>query len=246
MRTLPPRLRLDLEKLDIAVAIVLTLGLELETWLGGNAQGHRVALTIGGPLVTAAVAFRRRYPTAVGVWAGVWGSVMQSWWPSAELTVGIAWICDVYGLAVWSPSSRLRVALPAVVAFEVGVSAATGSRPKDFAPFVIISTAAILFVRLVVGERDRRAQMAERERDLVAREAVVEERARIARELHDAIAHNVSMMVGQAGAERRVLGDRERRAQLAERERDVAAREAVVGERARIARELHDAIAHNV
>ena len=48
-------------------------------------------------------------------------------------------------------------------------------------------------------------QLAERERDVAAREAVVEERARIARELHDAIAHNVSMMVLQAGAERRVL-----------------------------------------
>jgi signal transduction histidine kinase len=59
----------------------------------------------------------------------------------------------------------------------------------------------------VIGDRERRAQLAERERDLVAREAVVEERARIARELHDAIAHNVSMMVVQAGAERRVIGE---------------------------------------
>jgi signal transduction histidine kinase len=55
------------------------------------------------------------------------------------------------------------------------------------------------------GDRERRAQLAERERDLAAREAVVEERARIARELHDVIAHNVSMIVLQAGAERRVL-----------------------------------------
>src|SRR4051812_3992410 len=45
---------------------------------------------------------------------------------------------------------------------------------------------------------------------------------------------------------RNVVKDRERKADLAERERDVAAREAVVQERARIARELHDAIAHNV
>jgi signal transduction histidine kinase len=57
----------------------------------------------------------------------------------------------------------------------------------------------------VLGDRDRRLRFAERERDLAAREAVVEERARIARELHDAIAHDVSIMVVQAGAERRVL-----------------------------------------
>ena len=67
----------------------------------------------------------------------------------------------------------------------------------------------MLFVRRVVGDRERRATLAERERDVAAREAVLDERARIARELHDAIAHNVSMMVLQAGAERRVLNGHE-------------------------------------
>src|SRR5205814_1652528 len=71
--------------------------------------------------------------------------------------------------------------------------------------FALITLVVMLLVRRVVGDRERRAELAERERDLAAREAVVEERARIARELHDAIAHDVSMMVLQAGAERRAL-----------------------------------------
>src|SRR5581483_2704633 len=75
--------------------------------------------------------------------------------------------------------------------------------------FVTVTVVVMLLVRRVVGDRERRAVLAERERDIVAREAVVEERARIARELHDAIAHNVSMMVVQAGAERRVLAEGE-------------------------------------
>jgi signal transduction histidine kinase len=47
----------------------------------------------------------------------------------------------------------------------------------------------------------------EHEREEKAKLAVTEERARIARELHDVVAHNVSIMVVQAGAERRAIGD---------------------------------------
>jgi signal transduction histidine kinase len=52
-----------------------------------------------------------------------------------------------------------------------------------------------------------RATQAERERDAATRIAVAEERARIARELHDIVAHSVSVMVLQVGAVRHKLPD---------------------------------------
>jgi signal transduction histidine kinase len=56
-----------------------------------------------------------------------------------------------------------------------------------------------------VDEAKQRAVRAEREREERARAAVSEERARIARELHDVVGHSVSVMTVQASAVRRLL-----------------------------------------
>src|SRR5437588_1320573 len=198
------RLRLDPLRLDWLVAGILTLGLELEVWLGSGAAHHRLVAALAGPLTAAAVAVRRLYPATAGVGAGLIASVVAAvWGPPSVVSYGIAWMCAIYGLAVWARPRRFAIGAAAITV--AGLAARAGpAHPSSF-QFTVVTLAALLLVRRVVGDREQRAQIAERERDLVAREAVVEERARIARELHDAIAHNVSMIVVQAGAERRVL-----------------------------------------
>lgn len=72
---------------------------------------------------------------------------------------------------------------------------------------VLALTVALLRTRRrwrdAVGER---GWLLERERESASRAAIAAERDRIARELHDIVSHNVSLMVVQAGAAREVLG----------------------------------------
>jgi signal transduction histidine kinase len=201
------RFRPDPQVVDLVVAVVLTVTLQLEIWLAANGVDHAVAAALAGAVTTLAIGVRRRFPTTVGVTVGLLSVVIAAAWsPPNSLSYGIAWICDMYALAAWSSPRRFVLGLSAYLAAAV-ISIPFSAKPGSTVFFIVASTIVIVLVRRVLGDRERRVQLAERERDLVGREAIVEERARIARELHDAIAHNVSMMVVQAGAERRVLDD---------------------------------------
>jgi signal transduction histidine kinase len=86
---------------------------------------------------------------------------------------------------------------------------------------------------------EQRAVLAERERESAARIAVAEERARITRELHDIVAHAVSVMVLQVGAVRHNLPDEHREDKQALRGVEQAGR-AALAEMRRLLGAMHD------
>lgn len=192
--------------IDLVVACLLVVLGEAEVWLGGGAGSHRLAYALVNPAMALTVAARRRHPSAAGAAAGVLSIGAADLWGPPDLpTYAFSWLLTMYGLAVWS---RPRPFVAAIASFAAALvaSAVLGLAPAGFPQFVLSWLVILLLARFLVGDREQRLQLAERERDLAAREALLEERQRIARELHDVIAHEVSMIVVQAGAERRALG----------------------------------------
>jgi signal transduction histidine kinase len=194
--------RLDPVRVDRGLALVLFAGAELQVWLGGHSLGHRAGAAAVCGAVTLSVAVRRRFPVAVGL--GVQGVLAVCTvfiaLPAGPLT--IAWFCALYALAVWTSAAWFAFGLVFVVVSNLVPEAVSPAKVRTVVVFTSGVIVVMVVVRRVLGDRERRVELAERERDLAARKAVVEERARIARELHDAIAHDVSGMVERAGAER--------------------------------------------
>jgi signal transduction histidine kinase len=124
----------------------------------------------------------------------------------------------LYTIAARQTRTTALAAGTAVVIATVAAEAAWGKKLEHgilgYALATIASCAAALALGLYGGARARlveglreRAERADRERELLAQRAVADERVRIAQELHDVVAHNVSLMVVQAQALGATLDD---------------------------------------
>ena len=125
--------------------------------------------------------------------------------------VGVLLAC--YASGAYTSARDGRIAGGILAAMVVLMAVAIGEDVLGDALFIggilfaVWGTAVVVRSRQeLAGALAARTVELEHEREENAKLAVAEERARIARELHDVVAHNLSIMVVQAGAERRALG----------------------------------------
>ena len=160
-------------------------------------------------LTTAPLAFRRSYP--ITTFCVILGTVIVTSGQTTWITFAAA-IFAAYSAVAYSAYRRL--ALISVLAGAFLVTAAypntTPQVPDRFTALLLLLPTMAVGVAIRVW-RSRARESAERLRQAEAgheaqtRRAVEQERARIASEMHDVVTHNVSVMVVQAGAARRVL-----------------------------------------
>jgi signal transduction histidine kinase len=173
------------------------------------AAAHELAYDRLGPIdwllaqsVIWPLVLRRRYP--VGVLTGTVLVGLICWWQRDLFTSYAAVLFALHAVAASRPRAQAFAAAAVVEAGAVLISfrfAPTGSVNDA----VILLTAVVLtFLFLGTTQRiqrqylivtEERARQAERDRDQRALISAAEERTRIARELHDIVAHGVSVMV---------------------------------------------------
>ena len=114
-------------------------------------------------------------------------------------------VLATYTAASLEPRDRvLTLVVPAslVAGIAMQLAAQTGFNWLEVVGGVTFSVAIPIAVGRAVFNRRRRLR---EDRERMAHDAVVQERARIARELHDVVAHAMSVMIVQAGAARTVV-----------------------------------------
>ena len=206
-------------------------------------------------VVTLPLALRRRYPLSVAVVViGAFvisrntvstGVPLLPW--ESIVTVWACWLALYSAVAHGARTRIATLVLGALVVVLLGeivreVVFDQGGAYKDLPlneGFLLVYNMVFVFLPLALGLavrslRDRGRELADQaaelrgEREENARRAVLDERVRIARELHDVVAHHVSVMGIQAGAARRVMARRPDQAEEALSSIEASSRQAVV------------------
>ena len=195
------------------------------------------ALALAAPLV-----LRRRWPLAV---LAVTTVSFTRYWAVGQVNEIASWV--ILGVAVYSAAAyadRRRApwvcgacllwligsaVVPSALAGPIGAVEVAAIAMFDALPFLLAWPLGAMMrtlreYRVVLEERNRQL---DQEREINARRAVLEERVRIARELHDVVAHHVSVMGVQAGVARRLFHRDSTEAVQAITSVEVASRQAI-------------------
>jgi signal transduction histidine kinase len=239
-RTLIRRARsLDPARVDYCVALLILIVLETAAWTGSDVK-HRLVAGIAPIAPAVVVAVRRRWLlqtlTAAVALDGLGALLYGSTYSNQGLIGGIGAILIAYGGGAFLPRHRSWIALALLWAVCTINSVSQGGS-QELSSLLsadgLVATLPWLLGRTARGRTQRaRAsrELAERldaEREVHARAAALAERTRLAREIHDVIAHSVSVMVIQAGGARAVIPTEPERAERAVLAVERAGREAL-------------------
>lgn len=200
-----------------SAGVVLTV-LGTSVLVAGTEHGRRLPVAVALILVqVCALRWQTRAPVVVLAGNAVTGLVVWALLPAVTLTGAL--LAAQIGLCVLSATRPRRVSVWALAAMcppALASGTGGGSGPAVYLLAVVLAW--------TVGQW-RRAQQARTRAE--TRRAVVEERARIAREVHDVVAHTLSVMVIQAGAADDVFTERPEQARQALRAIETGARSAL-------------------
>ncbi len=221
---------------DVVVAVGY-IGLSAVLWHASPAVPGVPGADLSGPVADLLIvatglplAVRRWWPVPVLLVVLVAAAVAVGFGAVRDPFVAVAFA--VYPVALARPG---RVAQAAVAVAVVGVAAAVGGAPVRPSPYWWWSGPGLLLVGavLVVGAwmlgaavRERRAYAA-RAADELAERAVLRERLRIARELHDVVAHGIGLIAVKAAVANHVVASRPEEAGEALRVIETASRTAL-------------------
>jgi signal transduction histidine kinase len=203
--------------LDAVLAAVLAVTFAVALARDLRASGpHGVDLVICCLAVAAAslpLAVRRLYPTAVLLAAVVGGSVLVGFGVVIATRLAPVFALDIsLGFALYGAAATDRNRLPwwALAVCISAIVAGSLASPSGHIASTVVYTSGAMAVGWLAGENARSRRhytqaVAEHERQR-ARAQLVEERTRIARELHDEVAHAMSVIAVRSGAAR-MLGD---------------------------------------